>query len=94
MASDDTGSAQFWDTLNPTAFNSCVYIPCLKLSIAPGSFVMYNKNNNEETHRDDGSGAVIRPQVGRVLESSGRAGRVVGGQLLLSPQSPCCCCQH
>jgi hypothetical protein len=50
-----------WETLSKISFNHTVYVPCLKLSITSGSFVLYTANN--ETGSDDGI-----PSVGRVLE--------------------------
>lgn len=50
-----------WETLSEMSFNHTVYVPCLKLSITSGSFVVYTANN--ETDSDN-----CVPRVGRVLE--------------------------
>ncbi|KAI2489041.1 hypothetical protein MHU86_25564 [Fragilaria crotonensis] len=61
-----SGSSQqstTWETLSKMSFIHTVYVPCLKLSITSGSFVLYTANNE----KDDSSNDALQ-RVGRVLE--------------------------
>lgn len=50
-----------WDTLNAMEFNKFVYLPCLKLSITSGAFILYRS-------KTDNGNAIL--QVGRVVDVS------------------------
>ena len=61
-----------WEMLNPKSFISTVYLRCLKISITPGSFILYH---NKEEEPD----AQI-PRVGRILEVVDSIDKVPGSK--------------
>lgn len=69
-----------WEMLNPTSFMSTAYLRCLKLSITPGSFILY-RNKAEAFDAPN-------PRVGRILEVVDSIDKVPGSENFPAIQEP------
>ena len=69
-----------WEMLNPTSFMSTAYLRCLKLSITPGSFILY-RNKAEAFDAPN-------PRVGRILEFVDSIDKVPGSKNFPAIQEP------
>jgi hypothetical protein len=69
-----------WEMLNPTSFMSTAHLRCLKLSITPGSFILY-QNKAEAFDAPN-------PRVGRILEVVDSIDKVPGSENFPAIQEP------